>query len=415
MKYQFQLIVFSAIISFIFSKIPSAPAKSVIEPCSSSDSCTSLLSYLLPYDSKISEIAYRFQLDISDLLAANSITPQVSSELILKSNTLLRIPIWCPCTDGIRRSTSTTYEVRPADTLESISEGFGGLVSAEQIGVANGVAEEKKKKKPLISGESLVIPLPCTCFNNSNNGLPAVYSSYVVRRGESLSAIAEIFGNTVAELQAVNGLTRPVVEDGDILSVPISACSSTNLNWHNESLIVPNASHALTANRCIKCMCGPTDLNLRCLASGIVTSCSHLQCKGSDMFIGDYTYNKYSTNLQPNTTLCNVTACVYRGHYGRKIFRSLVNYSQIHCPSNSYDNSSSSSNSSLPLVILSPSPSPSYPNTDGTGTNDGNNSTLTKQNPNDSHSHGRLLSTQASIFYLLLLLLELLLSFIFCS
>lgn len=159
-------------------------------------------------------------------------------------------------------------------------------------------------------------------------------------------------------------------------------------------------------------------ISLRCLASGIVTSCSHLQCKGSDMFIGDYTYNKYSTNLQPNTTLCNVTACVYRGHYGRKIFRSLVNYSQIHCPSNSYDNSSSSSNSSLPLVILSPSPSPSsssYPNTDGTGTNDGNNSTLTKQNPNDSHSHGRLLSTQASIFYLLLLLLELLLSFIFCS
>lgn len=39
-----------------------------------------------------------------------------------------------------------------------------------------------------------------------------------------------------------------------------AACSSANLNWYNESLIVPHGSYGLTANNCIKCICGPGNL-----------------------------------------------------------------------------------------------------------------------------------------------------------
>ncbi len=209
------------ILSF-FILTPLMHAKSVIEPCSSSDSCTSLLSYILPWDSKVSEIASRFQVNISDILAANSINPAIPSSLgnqILRANSHVKIPISCPCVDGIRRSMSTTYRVGAADTVESVSEGYGWLVSAEQIRIVNGI----NGSNPLLSKQSVVIPLPCTCFNNSNNGVTTVYMSYVVQRGESLSSIGLEFGTTVMNLEAINGLGQPVLVDyGDILAIPIS-------------------------------------------------------------------------------------------------------------------------------------------------------------------------------------------------
>ncbi|XP_059640693.1 lysM domain-containing GPI-anchored protein 1-like [Cornus florida] len=345
----FSLLLLPSLFLFIFSS--KANAKSVIEPCSSSDSCTSLLSYNLPWDSKLSEIAYRFQVNISDVLASNSIdpTPALSWDLIMPAKSMVKVPISCPCVDGIRRSMSTIYTVRAADNVSSISEGYGGLVSAEQIRIANGVSV----KNPVTGGQGLVIPLPCTCFNNSNNGATTVYMSHVVQSGESLGSIGAEYGTTVSNLEGINGLGQPQVDPGDILAVPLPACSSANLNWRNESLIVPNGSFALTANNCIKCSCRQSDLSLQCSPSGIVASCSHLQCKGSNLFIGDV-YEK------PTALGCNVTACNYRGHFGRKIFRSLVNSSHIQCSGNgSHAIVSPCPSSSSTNINLSPSQSPS--------------------------------------------------------
>lgn len=294
-------------------------AKSVIEPCNASDSCPSYLSYRLPWDSKISEIAFRFRVNVSDLLVANSIDSNQPNQ-ILPEKSFVKIPISCSCVDGIRRSLSTHYTIGAMDTLMSISEVYGGLVSVEQIGSANGIDAEH----PLASGQSLVIPLPCTCFNNSNNGAASVYMSYVVQSGDALTRIAAEYGVTIGNLEIVNGLGQPQIDPGDILAIPLAACSSANLNWYNDSVIVPNGSYALTANNCIKCGCRPTDLSLECLASGIVEKCSHLQCKDSNLFIGERHENDTVSG-------CNVAACIYRGHLGGKIFRSLVNSTDVKC------------------------------------------------------------------------------------
>ncbi|XP_050257877.1 lysM domain-containing GPI-anchored protein 1-like [Quercus robur] len=343
------------ILSFFILTPSLIHAKSVIEPCSSSDSCTSLLSYILPWDSKISEIASRFQVNISDILAANSINPEIPSlgNQILRANSHVKVPISCPCVDGIRRSMSTTYRVQEADTAESVSHGYGGIVSAEQITIVNGI----NASNPLLNRQSLVIPLPCTCFNNSNNGVTTVYMSYVVQSGENLSSIGLEFGTTVMDLKAINGLGQPVIDQGDILAIPISACSSKNLNWYNESLIVPNGSYALTANNCIKCNCGASDFNLQCFPSGIAVPCSHLQCKGSNLFVGDAYVNQTAAG-------CNVSTCMYRGHCGGKIFRSLSSSSYVQCPGKqNYSAASplgspSSPNPLIPFITVTPSPSP---------------------------------------------------------
>ncbi|KAI4350913.1 hypothetical protein L6164_005317 [Bauhinia variegata] len=94
------------------------------------------------------------------------------------------------------------YIVQPADTLESISQGYGGLVSAEQIMSVNSI----NATNPLTNGGSLVIPLPCTCLNNVNNGQTTVYMSYVVQAGELFNRIASAFGTTINELENINGL-----------------------------------------------------------------------------------------------------------------------------------------------------------------------------------------------------------------
>ncbi|XP_027343226.1 lysM domain-containing GPI-anchored protein 1-like [Abrus precatorius] len=320
--------LYPQILCIIFVCVPYlVQTKSTIEPCSSSDSCPSLLSYLLPWESKVSEIATRFNVNVSDILAANSvfpITPSSANE-ILCAKSLVKIPISCNCVDGIRRSLPTIYTVHAADTLASISEGYGGLVSAEQIKSVNNI----NGTNPLTYEGTLVIPLPCTCFNNENNGVATIYMSYVVERGESLGSIAAVFGTTVSDLETVNGLGEAEVDLGDILSVPIAACSSATLNWYNDNLIVPNGSYTLTASNCIKCTCEPIDLKMRCFPSGLDIPCYNLRCKGSKLVIGD-------EHVKHSKTGCNVSQCVYRGHRGGKILSSIMNSSYVQCPGNNY-------------------------------------------------------------------------------
>ncbi|KAK4283448.1 hypothetical protein QN277_000397 [Acacia crassicarpa] len=341
----------------LFSILCLVQTKSIIEPCSSSDSCFSLLSFVVPWDSKLSEISSRFQVNVSDILAANSVWPisQKLSDQIIRSKSVVKIPMPCPCVDGIRRSMSTIYTVLALDTLETISEGFGGLVSANQIETVNSINATNR----LTNGGRLVIPLPCSCLNNLRNGETTVYMSYVVREGESLRSIASGSKTTVSDLEAVNGLSHNSVEPGDILAVPIAACSSAALNWYNESLIVPSGSYTLTASNCIKCSCSPIDLRLHCYPSTLPVPCFNLQCKDSNLVIGD----QHVTYFNPG---CNVTQCVYRGHIGGKILRSVSKSSYLKCPENETYNAAPTpwpsinfNPSVMPLGELSPYTSPS--------------------------------------------------------
>lgn len=55
--------------------------------------------------------------------------------------------------------------------------------------------------------------------------------------------------------------------------------------------------------------------SLRCWPSCIVPSCyNQLQCKDSDLFIGD-------SFVQKTQSGCKVTSCIYRGHNGGKIYK----------------------------------------------------------------------------------------------
>lgn len=203
-----------------------ATAKSTIEPCAGSDSCPALLGYTLYADLKVSEVAALFQVDPVALLAANSIDvslPDIEN-VILPAGLFLRVPTVCSCSGGIRRSISTRYTVRPADTLASIATSvYAGLASPDQIQEANDISDAAA----LDVGSSLVIPLPCTCFNTTDNFLPAVYLSYVVQQSDSVPGIAARYATTVTDIMNVNAMGSPSIQAGDILAVPLPGTLSS--------------------------------------------------------------------------------------------------------------------------------------------------------------------------------------------
>ncbi|KAJ0763693.1 putative LysM domain-containing protein [Helianthus annuus] len=313
-----------ATILLLFLNLTTVTPKSTIEPCSTTDSCTSLLGYTLYTDLKVSELASLFQIDPINLLSANSIDisqPDVVSH-ILPSQLFLKIPITCSCVDGIRKSVTTHYKTRPSDTLSNIADAvYGGLVSADQIKEANEISDPTV----LDVGVNLVVPLPCVCFNGTDNGVPAVYLSYVVKPVDTLAGIAARYRTTVTDLMGVNALGNADVEDGDILAVPLSACASNFPRYASDyALSVPNGGYAVTADHCVQCSCTPGS-RLYCQPASLSVSCSSMQCKSTNLMLGNAT-------VQQSSAGCNVTSCGYGGFVNGTIITTLSSSLQPRCP-----------------------------------------------------------------------------------
>uniref|UniRef100_A0A1J3GDD4 LysM domain-containing GPI-anchored protein 2 n=1 Tax=Noccaea caerulescens TaxID=107243 RepID=A0A1J3GDD4_NOCCA len=302
-----------------------ATSKSTIEPCSSSDTCNSFLGYTLYTDLKVTEVASLFQVDPISVLLSNSIDisyPDVENH-VLPSNLFLKIPITCSCVDGIRKSLSTRYKTRTSDTLGSISDSvYGGLVSPEQIQVANPAIDSST----LDVGTNLVIPLPCACFNGTDESLPALYLSYVVRGIDTMTGIAKRFSTTVTDLTNVNAMGAPDINPGDILAVPLLACGSNFPKYATDyGLIIPNGSYALTAGHCVQCSCSLGSRSMYCEPASIAVSCSSMQCRYSKYMLGNITSQQGSAG-------CKLTTCSYNGFANGTILTTLSRSLQPRCP-----------------------------------------------------------------------------------
>ncbi|KAJ3705942.1 hypothetical protein LUZ61_009647 [Rhynchospora tenuis] len=335
--------------------IPSSLAKSTIEPCGASpsaptDPCPSLLSYTLYTDLKVAELAALFQADPFALLAANSFDPSLPNapNRILPAGLPVRVPTTCSCSDGIRKSVSTRYVTRPSDTLASIAETvYGGLTSADQIKDANAISGA------LDVGQTLVIPLHCTCFNSTDNSLPAIYLSYVVKDGETLQSITAQYATTLTDIMNVNSMGSPLVSPGDIISIPLPACSSMFPRFASDyGMVVANGTYAITAGRCVQCSCGPGNLNLFCTPASLGASCSNMQCTGGTLMLGNYTGQATSAG-------CSVTSCNYGGFVNGTIITALSTSIQPQCPGqHQFPPLLSIPTSAMHQSYLPPSPAP---------------------------------------------------------
>ncbi|KAF8779932.1 hypothetical protein HU200_002202 [Digitaria exilis] len=303
-------------------------AKTTIEPCSGSDSCQALLGYTLYADMKVSEVAALFATDPAALLAANALdfSAPGAAHRILPMGLFLRVPTRCACADGVRKSVAVRYAARPGDTLATVADVvFAGLASADQIRDENALASADPDA-PLDAGRKLVVPLPCVCFNSSDNNLPAVYLSYVVQVGDTVPGIAASYETTVTDVMNVNAMGSPVAAPGDILAIPLPACASQfPKSASDHGLIVANGTYALTAGNCVQCSCGPNSLDLYCTPATLSGSCPSMQCPNSNVMLGN-------VSIHPTSAGCNVSSCSYGGFVNGTITTSLSAGLQPRCP-----------------------------------------------------------------------------------
>ncbi|MBW3614566.1 MAG: M23 family metallopeptidase [Actinobacteria bacterium] len=127
---------------------------------------------------------------------------------------------------GIAGSASaSTYTVKRGDTLGAVAARFKiplkALVAANKIADPDRVREGQKLAVPDRKAAMVAVAKPIVAV--ASPGGAAVHE---VKPGETLSGIAKRYGTTVAELQALNGLSNAnAVRDGKSLKLPASAAA----------------------------------------------------------------------------------------------------------------------------------------------------------------------------------------------
>ena len=117
-------------------------------------------------------------------------------------------------------TTTSIYRVKSGDCLSAIGSRLG--VNWKDIASANGI------KSPYIIyvGQSLVIPGANTTNTNptSNNG-----TTYTVKSGDTLSAIAAKYGTTYQKIASDNGISNPnLIYPGQVLKINGATNNTTN-------------------------------------------------------------------------------------------------------------------------------------------------------------------------------------------
>ena len=134
---------------------------------------------------------------------------QASASIIFTCVCLLVLPVRA-------NAQEEWYRVQSGDTIETIAEQFG--VSAESIIQHNGLA----RADVIVSGQILRIPLPASTRSTDQPDQPETFAgTHIVRAGESLQEIGELYGVDWQTLAAVNNLSNPnLIYVGQALVVP---------------------------------------------------------------------------------------------------------------------------------------------------------------------------------------------------
>ena len=128
-------------------------------------------------------------------------------------------------------ATPVTYQVQRGDTLYAIALRFGstvaelaafnGLVNAHDLDVGQIIVISTPTAIPTATPWPTITPTPTAIITGTPPATSAGTTTYVVKEGETLSAIAIFFGATTQELVTLNNLTdASEIYPGQVLQVP---------------------------------------------------------------------------------------------------------------------------------------------------------------------------------------------------
>jgi LysM repeat protein len=131
-----------------------------------------------------------------------------------------------PAATAPKTPDASTYTVKAGDTLSAIAAKFG--TTYQELAKLNGIADPNK----IYPGQVLKLTGSTSAGNSTpETSIPktSAASTYTVKAGDTLSAIAAKFGTTYQELAKINGIADPnKIYPGQVLKLTGSAAASTS-------------------------------------------------------------------------------------------------------------------------------------------------------------------------------------------
>ncbi|MBM4431690.1 MAG: LysM peptidoglycan-binding domain-containing protein [Chloroflexi bacterium] len=158
-------------------------------------------------------LALRYGTTVEALVAANRLSSadsiQVGQRLVIPGSRTATSPV---ARSGPAMTTGGTYVVQKGDTLSGIALRYG--VNLWELRKANGLLGTHL----IFPGQALVLP---GAGGTVPEAPPETSDTYVVRSGDTLSAIAARFNTTAFALARNNGIADPsLIREGQVLRVP---------------------------------------------------------------------------------------------------------------------------------------------------------------------------------------------------
>lgn len=152
-------------------------------------------------------------------------------------------------TVNVAGSSFETYTVKKGDNLWSIAKRYN--VSLNELYAANGLDKNsvlrigQQIQIPVEGGTATVNPVSAdtyqpTSFNQSS-------TNYTVKRGDTLSKIANQYDTSVRAIKAANGKTSDLIRVGETLVIPVGGTASTSVA-PSSSASVPTPTPAPSTN-----------------------------------------------------------------------------------------------------------------------------------------------------------------------
>lgn len=197
---------------------PRASAATVAAPRIVRAAVASGSTYVVKAGDTVSGIAARHGVTTASLLALNGLT----AKSIIYPGQRLRIS---GATATTSASTTTRYTVKSGDTVTRIARAHGVTVQAVLS------ANRLRASSIIYPGQKLTIPgSKIVPVSNVTPTTPSTGSqTYVVKSGDTVSAIAARFGVTTASVLAANGLSASsIIYPGSKLTIPASGSGGSS-------------------------------------------------------------------------------------------------------------------------------------------------------------------------------------------
>ncbi len=140
-------------------------------------------------------------------------------------------------------------QVQSGDNLTYIASGiYEGFTQLDWITAASSLSNPND----ILIGQSLQIPVNCTCGNLSVSTKYGFFATYVVKNGDTGSSIASTFNITESLLQQYNpGVNNLSLPTSPILFVPAKGARIGPTQLNSESLSFSCTSHEKLQHGCL--------------------------------------------------------------------------------------------------------------------------------------------------------------------